>query len=180
MAEPGYNIEHINFVIVDDNQHMRMLVRSLLAALGARSVREAGDTEEAFRLLKLNPIDIVICDWHMQPMNGLDFVRKLRNDKTSRNPMIPVIMLTAYSEKDRVTEARDCGVNEFVVKPISAKTLYARIKEIIKHPRAFVQTPDYFGPDRRRRDFKYSGAERRQGANPTEVTQDEIRALLKG
>lgn len=180
MARDSYNIEHVNFLLVEDNAHMRKLVRSILAALGARSVREAADVESAYKDLALYPIDIVICDWQMEPVNGLDFVRKLRNDKDSANPLIPIIMLSAYSEMSRVTEARDCGVNEFVVKPVSAKSLYARIKEIIKNPRAFVQTDNYFGPDRRRHQAKYESAERRGTAPTAELSGDGVKALLNG
>lgn len=180
MARDSYNIEHVNFLLVEDNAHMRTIVRSILAALGARSVREAADVETAYKDLALYPIDLVICDWQMEPVNGLDFVRTLRNAKDSPNALIPIIMLSAHSEMSRVTEARDCGVNEFVVKPVSAKSLYARIKEIIKNPRAFVQTETYFGPDRRRHQVKRESAERRKAAPTADASSQEVKALLNG
>ncbi len=180
MVGESYNLQYVNFLLVEDNAHMRKLVRSILAALGARSVLEAADVDSAYRELAIHPIDIVICDWQMEPVDGLDFVRKLRNDKDSPNPLIPIIMLSAHSEMSRVTEARDCGINEFVVKPVSAKSLYARIKEIIKNPRAFVQTATYFGPDRRRHQAKYEGAERRIAAPEASPGNAGAKALPNG
>ena len=178
MADTNYNLEQVNFLILEDNVHMRTLIRSILNALGARSIREAGDVETAFQMLRTSPSDMVICDWEMEPVSGLDFVKQVRNDKNSPNPQIPIIMLTAHSEMTRVMEARDSGINEFVIKPISAKTLYARIRDIIKHPRNYVQTETYFGPDRRRRQAQISGPDRRKGAPTAELTMEERRALL--
>ena len=161
MAGQSYNIEKVNFLIVEDSDHMRSLVRNILNALGVQTIREARDVPGAFELLSAFPIDIVICDWQMQPVSGLDFVKQLRGNKESPYRFMPFIMLTAHSEAKRVTEARDAGVNEFVIKPIAAKTLYTRIREIIKNPRPFVETKDYFGPDRRRRQAEYKGDEKR-------------------
>ena len=178
MACQSYNIEKVNFLIVEDNAHMRLMVRSILSALGAHSIKDAENAKSAFEILGAFPIDIVICDWQMKPVNGLDFVRAIRTGKNSPNPLIPIIMLTAHSEMKRVTEARDCGVNEFAVKPVSAKSLYAKIREIIRNPRNFVQTETYFGPDRRRRQVKFDGEERRKDVPTAAVSDAEIKALL--
>jgi DNA-binding response OmpR family regulator len=160
MATESYNIAEVNFLIVEDSDHMRSLVRNILNALGAHFVREARDVSSAYEMLSAFPVDIVICDWQMEPVSGLDFVRQLRS-KEGPHRFMPIIMLTAHSEAKRVTEARDAGVNEFVIKPIAAKTLYTRIREIIKNPRPFIETKDYFGPDRRRRETGYQGDDKR-------------------
>ena len=146
MAADSYNIEKVNFLVVEDSDHMRSLVRNILNALGAHFIREARDVAGAYEILSAFPVDIVICDWQMSPVSGLDFVKQLRS-AASPHRFMPIIMLTAHSEMKRVTEARDAGVNEFVIKPIAAKTLYTRIREIIKNPRPFIETKDYFGPD---------------------------------
>jgi DNA-binding response OmpR family regulator len=168
MSDQSYNIEKVNFLIVEDSDHMRSLVRNILNALGAHDIREARDVAGAFEMLKTYPIDIVICDWQMSPVSGLDFVKQLRAEN---NPyrFMPIIMLTAHSEMARVTGARDAGVNEFVIKPISARTIYARIREIIRHPRPFVETATYFGPDRRRHQIAFQGKEKR--AKPAESVE---------
>ncbi|HYD31255.1 MAG TPA: response regulator, partial [Azospirillaceae bacterium] len=158
----GYNLERLNFLVVDDNKHMRALVKTILHALGAKSVLEAADGADAFKELRHFPADIIICDWNMSPLDGLDFVRLVRTGKDSPNPFAAIIMLTGHTEMHRVIEARDAGVHEFLAKPISAKGLYSRVRSIIERPRAFVRTPTYFGPDRRRRQMDYKGKERRK------------------
>ncbi|MGB0671251.1 MAG: response regulator [Rhodospirillales bacterium] len=195
MAE--YNLERLNFLIVDDNRHMRALVKTILHALGSKSVLEAADGADAFKELKHFPADIIICDWNMDPLDGIDFTRLVRTGADSPNPFVPIIMLTGHTEMNKVMEARDAGVHEFLAKPISARGLYSRIRTIIDKPRTFVRSKGYFGPDRRRKDApNYNGPERRQsepavgaamkpGASPTpagddggNLSQDEIEALL--
>ncbi len=108
----------------------------------------------------------------------------VRTGKDSPNPFVPIIMTTAYAEKQRVMEARDIGITEFIAKPLSAKTLMARITAVIEHPRPFVRSPRYFGPDRRRRQASdYTGPERRQSepladGEGTNLSQDDVEALL--
>ena len=165
----GYNLERLNFLIVDDNKHMRALVKTILHALGSKNVTEAADGANAFKELRVFPADIIICDWNMSPLDGMDFVRLVRTGKDSPNPFVPLIMLTGHTELSRVMEARDVGVHEFLAKPISAKGLYSRIRSIIEHPRPFVRTSVYFGPDRRRRQIEWKGKERRRA-----VTQDKM------
>lgn len=183
----GYNLERLNFLVVDDNKHMRALVKTILHALGARSVLEAADGADAFKELRVFPADVIICDWNMSPLDGLDFVRLVRTGRDSPNPFVPLIMLTGHTEMHRVCEARDAGVHEFLAKPISAKSLYARLRTIIERPRPFVRTAMYFGPDRRRKQMDYKGRERRkasqsQGASEMAgaLSQAEVEALLNG
>ena len=183
-----YNLERLNFLIVDDNKHMRALVKTILHALGVRNVKDAGDGADAFKELRHFPADIIICDWNMDPLDGLDFTRLVRTGKDSPNPFVPIIMLTGHTEMTRVVEARDTGVHEFLAKPISARALYSRVRSIIEKPRAFIKIANYFGPDRRRRhNPNYKGPERRKsdsgdvGMKGTGggLSQDQVEALLK-
>ncbi|MBF0561264.1 MAG: response regulator [Alphaproteobacteria bacterium] len=184
----GYNLERLNFLIVDDNKHMRALVKTILHALGTKNVADAADGADAFKELRCFPADIIICDWNMSPLDGMDFVRLVRTGKDSPNPFVPIIMLTGHTEMSRVLEARDAGVHEFLAKPISAKGLYARIRSVIENPRPFIRTPSYFGPDRRRRQTPFKGKERRKAVKEAlqknedqfSLSQDEVNALLKG
>jgi two-component system chemotaxis response regulator CheY len=182
-----HNLERLNFLVVDDNKHMRALVKSILHALGVKSILEAADGADAFKELRHFPADIIICDWNMSPLDGLDFMCLVRTSGDSPNPYVPIIMLTGHTEMNRVLEARDSGVHEFLAKPISAKSLYSRILAIIENPREFVRTQLYFGPNRRRHDLAtYSGQERRDGnfedqpETPldTEINQNQVEALL--
>ena len=97
-------------------------------------------------------------------MDGVEFTRQVRRAPDSRNPYLPIIMMTGHSARSRVEEARDAGVTEFIVKPVTAKTLLNRIYAVVYKPRPFLHTDSYFGPDRRRRnDPGYSGPWRREG-----------------
>src|SRR5471030_1862786 len=130
---------------------MRVLLTEILRAIGVRDVFEATDGAEALKSLRVNQIDIIMTDLAMQPLDGIDFVRLLRNSADSPNPMVPVIMITGHSTMRRVGEARDDGVTEFLSKPVTARGVIERITRVVDHPRSFVRTQDYFGPDRCRR-----------------------------
>lgn len=155
MSDPTsrYVLENVNVMVIDDNKHMSTLVTEILSALGIRNVCEVGDAARAFKELQHFSADVIIVDWHMQPLDGIDFVKLVRTAKDSANPYVPIIMLSGFTEYRRVVEARDAGVNEFLAKPISAKALYQRFASIIDNPRPFIRTKSYFGPDRRRQNL---------------------------
>ena len=154
--------ELLRILLVDDNHHMRVLLTEILRAIGVKHVYEANDGAEALQVMRSNPIDIIMSDLAMPPLDGINFVRLLRNSPDSPNPMAPVIMITGHSTQRRVQEARDVGVNEFLSKPVTARGVLERIAQVVDNPRAFVRTPAYFGPDRRRRaDPNYTGPRRR-------------------
>ena len=154
--------ELLKILLVDDNHHMRVLLTEILRAIGVREVFEANDGAEALQMIRTHQIDIIMSDLAMQPLDGIDFVRLLRNSPDSPNPMAPVIMITGHSTHKRVNEARDVGVNEFLSKPVTAKGVLDRITRVVENPRHFVRTEKYFGPDRRRRnDPEYKGPMRR-------------------
>jgi len=154
-------LENVRLLVVEDNQFMRSILRTVLKAFGARQIDEATDGEEALKAIKVHPPDIIIVDWEMKPMNGLDLVKRVRTDRGSINPYVPIIMVSGYSEMHRITAARDVGVNEYLVKPISATMLFNRLQRVINKPRPFIRSADYFGPERRRRTVAYQGDERR-------------------
>ena len=129
--------------------------------MNAYQVREASDGEDALQIIQTFMPDIIILDWEMKPMDGLEFTRKVRLSKGSPNVFTPIIMVSGHSERGRIVAARDAGVNEFVVKPISAKSLFDRIQAVIERPRPFVRLKNYFGPDRRRKTVDRGGEERR-------------------
>jgi len=145
-------LDAVRVLVVDDNQHMRAIVSVMLNSFGIKMVREAKDGADAIETLRRWPADLAICDFLMEPVDGVAFTHQVRNAPDSPNPYLPVVMLTGHSELARVTEARDAGVTEFVVKPLTAKALVDRINTVIFKPRPFIRSKDYFGPDRRRRD----------------------------
>ena len=144
--------ESLRVLMVDDNQHMRAIVTAVLAGVGVKQVRETRDGTEALEALRDWPADLALVDFQMSPMDGVEFTRTVRNAADSKNPYLPIIMMTGHSEKSRVFDARDAGVTEFVAKPLTAKAVLDRINAVIYRPRPFVRTASYFGPDRRRKD----------------------------
>ena len=156
----NYHLIHI--LVVDDNPHMRKILSEILTSIGIRHIHEAEDGASALDVLHRQSIDIIFTDLSMEPLDGIDFVRLLRNSPDSRAPMTPVIMVTGHSTQKRVAEARDVGVNEILTKPITARGVLQRLGQVVNHPRSFIRCDDYFGPDRRRRaDPAYKGPKRR-------------------
>ncbi|MEO1040397.1 MAG: response regulator [Pseudomonadota bacterium] len=161
-VKPDQALANLRVLIVDDNAAMRGLVRAILGAFGCENVFEADGAKRAMEILRGDAIDLVISDWKMSPVDGIELVKIMRDPEQSPTPYMPVIMLTAYAEPSRVHEARDAGVTEFLAKPFSSENLYRRIQSIVNRPRPFVRTKVFFGPDRRRRgDGDYLGPERR-------------------
>ncbi len=157
------DLSALRFLVIEDNTHMRRIIRMLLTGYGARDVLEAEDGAAGLEAFQANSPDVVITDWVMPIIDGLELTRMLRSTESSSNPYVAIIMLTGHSEKKRVVEARDVGVTEFLCKPISARALYLRIANTIVNPRPFIQSRTYFGPDRRRYDNpSYQGEERRR------------------
>lgn len=158
----GTAFERLKVLIVEDNQHMRLLLRSLLGSLGIRDVLEAGDGEAALLLMRDRKCDLILTDLAMKPMDGLNFTRTVRTGQNSPNPFVPILMISGHTEIHRVQQARDAGITEFIAKPITANNLFARIAQMVERPRPFVRCPSYFGPDRRRKNIEdYAGPWRR-------------------
>ena len=165
MGMSGYKFDRLKVLVVDDNAHMRKLVTTILQAFGVLQIQEAEDGQRAWAALReFNP-DVVVVDWVMEGMSGIELVQMMRSNPQAPNPFVPVIMLTGYTSLDRVMRARDAGINEFIAKPVSVKTMMSRLVAVIEHPRPYVRTAGYFGPCRRRRGAEeYRGPERRAEA----------------
>lgn len=167
---PAAGFESLKALIVEDNAHMRSLLRALLNSAGIKQIAEASNGRAALTMLRENKSDLVLSDLAMKPMDGLEFTWHVRNNEQSPNPFVPIIMITGHTEKYRVQAARDAGVTEFLAKPITAHNLFARIAEIVERPRAFVRCDNYFGPDRRRHTQEdYAGPWRRKDDFQQEV-----------
>jgi CheY-like chemotaxis protein len=168
------SLQSLKVLLVDDNQHMRAITSAILQSAGMKRVLEAPDGAAALEMLRDHDVDLAIVDFNMFPLDGVEFTRLVRNSPDSASPYLPIIMMTGHSEKHRVMEARDAGVTEFVVKPITAKAILDRIGAVILKPRPFVKTEGYFGPCRRRTDSaNYRGPMRRNGDPKPEPAQAE-------
>lgn len=161
------NLASVRFLIVDDSESMRRIVRSILLSFGAKTMIEAPDAHTALAKIVSDQPDIVITDYNMPEMSGVEFVRALRSEDGTSRAMTPVIMLTAHAHRSYVIAARDSGVNEFCAKPVRPTDLWQKIAAVIDRPRPFIKAPNYFGPCRRRR-IEVNGVvlERRKSAPP--------------
>ena len=160
------NFRRLAILVVEDNQAMRDVISAVLDGLDVGRSIYTRDGEQGYTKFKeINP-DIVITDWEMEPTDGVELIRRIRKDPMSPNKMVPVIFLTGYGAPERVKTARDAGVTEFLVKPFTADKLIQRVTYVINHPRDFVESKVYTGPDRRRiKKPDYNGPYRRKADN---------------
>jgi two-component system, chemotaxis family, chemotaxis protein CheY len=160
MAEK-IDFSKVRFLVVDNNPLSMQMLEDILRMLGTTAIRKAGDSEQAKQALREGEVDILITERELEPQSGIELVNFIRQGGDSIDRLLPVIMLTARSEPEYVTEARDRGVTEFLAKPFNVDSLYRRIAAVIARPRPFINAPQYFGPDRRRRQTSYDGPDRR-------------------
>ncbi|MEO0391780.1 MAG: response regulator [Pseudomonadota bacterium] len=158
-------------MLVEDSAFMRELMVALLENLDIGEVITTTNGEDAISELlnstnngadDFSTFDVVISDWAMKPMSGLDLLKWVRSNDHDALKFMPFVMLTAYSTMDWVTTARDWGATEFLSKPVSAQAVAKRLLTVIERPRPFIRTADYFGPDRRRQKLPFNGEDRRQ------------------
>ncbi len=179
-------LKGVGILLVDPKPFMRRLMGSVLRLFGATEICESTDGAAAFEDAKNFVPDLVITEFAMAPVDGLELVRLLRRSQATPNRYVPIIMATAYSEVHNVVAARDVGVNEFVIKPLSGRSLMTRIEQVVENARPFVDVPAYFGPDRRRR-YKagFAGQDRRGDGRPAAppgrpVDQEQADRLIAG
>jgi two-component system chemotaxis response regulator CheY len=118
------------FLVVDDFATMRRIIRNLLRQLGYSKIEEAEDGAVALRKLKSQPFDMVICDWNMPNMTGIELLREVRADDAIKD--IPFLMVTAEAIKENIIEAVKAGVSNYIVKPFTADVLSSKIDAIFK------------------------------------------------
>jgi two-component system chemotaxis response regulator CheY len=133
-------------LVVDDEHYMRKVVRTLLMSIGFRTIYEAPDGPTGLETIRTMAPDVVIVDWQMPGLDGASFVRIVRSPDTFPYPNVPIIMLTGHSERSRVIEAVQIGVNEFLLKPVSSKSLHSRMVSVLTKPRTVVKAGAYYGP----------------------------------
>jgi len=187
-SDASINIRGLTFLIADSNAYFSSICNSILRSFGATKVLEAHDAGEAVKALTQHKIDLLLCDAKLPPDNGIKFTQAIRWDKESEFRTIPILIMTNDTRSTIIAQARDCGANMLVVKPMSPASLYDRLLWVAFNPRKFVDSPNYFGPDRR---FKIEGfpggVGRRKGDKVADIgeaagpamSQSDIDNLLK-
>ncbi|RVT89568.1 response regulator [Rhodovarius crocodyli] len=123
--------KNTNILIVDDYKTMLRIIRNLLKQLDFNNVDEASDGAEALTKLRAGNFGLVISDWNMEPMTGLDLLKEVRADARLKN--LPFIMVTAESKTENVVAAKQAGVSNYIVKPFNAETLKEKIEKVMVH-----------------------------------------------
>ena len=123
--------KNMNVLIVDDYKTMLRIIRNLLKQLDFNNVEEALDGQEALSKLRTGNYGMVISDWNMEPMTGLDLLKEVRAD--ARLKHTPFIMITAESKTENVVAAKQAGVSNYIVKPFNAETLREKIEKVLVH-----------------------------------------------
>lgn len=139
----------LSFLIVEDSAHMRTILRTILAGFGCRKIYEAVDGADGLEKLEAHSPDILIVDWEMPVLNGPEMIQFIRNPDSCKHAFIPIILLTAHTERERIMASRTFGVNEVLRKPVSPRAIYERVVSIVLHPRPFIRKANYFGPQPR-------------------------------
>lgn len=163
IAAPGVNLSLLSVLVVEDTGFIRLLIVSVLRALGIESIHTAENGAEAVKLLKERarqlpegspPFDLIICDLLMPEVDGFMFLRFVRSSPESPDRFMPVAMISGAADGGFVSKCRDLGSNEFIAKPFSTQAVWERLMHVVYKPRQFVLGGGYFGPDRRRIDKK--------------------------
>ena len=130
-VETGLN-KNMKILVVDDFSTMRRIVRNLLVELGfsGQLIQEADDGENAMVMLKSQPFDMVVTDWNMPNMTGIDLLRAIRAEASLKG--MPVLMVTAENNRDQIIAAAQAGVNGYIVKPFTAATLQEKLTKIFE------------------------------------------------
>jgi two-component system, chemotaxis family, chemotaxis protein CheY len=121
--------KHLPILIVDDYKTMLRIVRNLLKQLDFENIDEATDGSMALSMLRTKSYGLVISDWNMQPMSGLDLLRHVRAEASLKD--LPFIMVTAESKTENVIAAKQAGVSNYIVKPFNAETLKSKISSVL-------------------------------------------------
>lgn len=143
-------IQGLNILVVDDNAYMRRLTRMMLTNLGAKSVLEANDGLAALEAIRNSDPDVMLLDWDMPVLNGIEVLRIVRSPGVFPRPNLPVVLLTSRAQRSHVHEALRAGANEFLLTPTSPKALCDRLTSIMFKPRPMVSVGSHYVPEPRR------------------------------
>jgi CheY-like chemotaxis protein len=188
VKDSNLNLNGLTFLVADPSAYFCTVIHGILRSFGASKVIETRDARGVVQNLTEHRIDILLLDADLPPMGGLKLARTIRRNEAGEYRTVPILILTSDTRATTVKNARDCGANMVVAKPLSPSSLYDRLAWIAFNPRNFIDCETYYGPDRRFKIEGYpGGVGRRKGDLPVEISedtgpalsQDEIDNLLK-
>lgn len=133
----GKELKSLNILMVEDNGSMRLLLRTMLNTFGVTNLRQARDGTDGLVEMQVYDIDLVISDWEMQPMNGREFISRIRSVRNEPYCFTPIIVLTGHASRSLVTEAFEIGATHLLVKPVTPSSLLHRIQWVLSDDREF-------------------------------------------
>ncbi|OYX51363.1 MAG: response regulator [Alphaproteobacteria bacterium 32-64-14] len=167
-------LKRMKVLVVDPNAYMRGVIADSLRRLMITNINAAATAIEAFTLGRTFKPDIVFVDWDAGRMSGLEFTREVRRNSTGMSRETPIILLAGAIDHEQLMSARQTGINEFLLKPVSAQGVLSRIEEVVLRPRKFIDSRNYVGPCRRRKeDPAYAGPWRRLTDEPPQNARTE-------
>ena len=174
-------LKNYHILVVDEDVELSRVLKSMLREMGFIDVQTTRSGKEAITMLRGSPFDFLITEWNTQHLDGMGLLKFLRHSPDSPNAMLPVIMITGRAEQADVFLARDYGINEYIIKPFTARSIYNRLERIIEQPRNFVLSETFIGPCRRTKSKPPEGvAERRERPKITPQLQPKnIKAVVK-
>jgi two-component system chemotaxis response regulator CheY len=180
MKNSTVNLRDLVILVADPNSYLRRVVHGILRGFGANKVLEVEQALGLFQVLSGQKIDILLCDTRLPPHGGLNLVRTIRRNPDNPNRTVPILLMSGDTNETTVKSARDAGANMVVAKPLSPSSLYDRLSWIAFNPRPFIDTANYFGPDRRFKIEGYpGGVGRRKGDKAIEVAEETGPALAQ-
>jgi CheY-like chemotaxis protein len=169
------DFKRMKVLIVDPNAYMRGVVADSLRRLMVTNINATASAMEAFIAGRAFKPDIIFVDWDAGRMSGLEFTREVRRNTTGIPRETPIILLAGTIDHDQLMAARQAGINEFLLKPVSAAGVLSRIEEVAVRPRKFIDSRNYVGPCRRRKeDSNYAGPWRRLTDEPPQKAHSEL------
>lgn len=147
-AKDELNFSSYRYLIIDDNRHMVVLLREILKSFGAVHIREFTAAAAAIELMETMSFDLVLVDGMMAPMSGLDFLRRVRGLENGINRRVPIIFVSAYTDKEMVLAAWNAGANAVIAKPVSPENLLRHLSACLFKQSPFIVSSNYIGPCR--------------------------------
>lgn len=160
-------------LLIEDHAPSAAMLQEILKALGFSRVSLAPNMSSAIQLLQQTAFDLILCDFQLGIVNGLMLVRMIRRPDGLGNPNVPIVLITAHAEPDRVAEAQCAGIDDFLVKPVQPEVLLRCLATLLERTRNFVKSKDYAGPDRRRRNLPDHPGRRLEDREPPSPPQNK-------
>lgn len=180
MTQHTINLKGLMFLVADANPYFSRIVVGLLRSFGANNIVEARNSFDAIRTLTGQKVDLFLCDDRLPPHGGLQITHAIRRKSDNENRTVPILIMAGDTRESLIKIARDAGANMVVAKPLSPTSLYDRLTWIAFNPRQFVETPTYYGPDRRFKIEGYPGGVGRRKTDHIEVAEESGPALGQG